>query len=521
MSEGPRNCPLPFEGADDVFVELRRWMTSRVDQQPASLDGAAGGLSIPSGSALLIARSGEPIGGLYEATHPNRMSPPFDQEHANARLARGGGAGGTVDSRRMSEVEHYPTTERRPREGLGFGNNSRLARGGLDDESDDDGERSDASSAASYSSLDGDQYDLSSKPSRPAPSDTTTDTRPTAIASRAHFHSSIFKPIPLAFPPRRTAPNPDPTTDDPLFWVLRAGADSGRNPAFNDLHTSHGHPRYILHRVPHTLFDEKTWTGLRVTGKLTRILHGTWYGRQAVWVGLVVTHSDGEVYQTQVTVDVACGGEVEAKDLPDYFEDPVPFQPHFVRAAPRRHYGSADAVERSDEAGLEGDVSAPTPGGKIGVKGSVKRTTNIALEKRQAITSTIPSPSCTSGDSAVSSETVRSLKAEQNEVTKDGVYEEMPMGMIIVTQGRPLVLSLQVEPKQKVKFRPPTAGSYRRSAPVIIDSKDWKGDGLPDHVPTALEDWAKAGVWAQLVRYPEDFTSVSSPWPGLLMRATC
>lgn len=87
------------------------------------------------------------------------------------------------------------------------------------------------------------------------------------------------------------------------------------------------------------------------------------------------------------------------------------------------------------------------------MKGSVKRITNIALEKRQAIASTISSPSCTSGDSAVSSETVRSLKAEQNEVTKDGVYEEMPMGMIIVTQGRPLVLSLQAESQVSAPHR--------------------------------------------------------------------
>lgn len=95
-------------------------------------------------------------------------------------------------------------------------------------------------------------------------------------------------------------------------------------------------------------------------------------------------------------------------------------------------------------------------------------------------------------------------------MTKDGVYDELPMGIVLETRGKPVVLTVDVEPKQKVfdsTFRY-VAAKYFWGVPVYINHIDYVGDGLPDVLTREIDQWDHS-VWKTLVNYSVDYETVS------------
>jgi hypothetical protein len=147
---------------------------------------------------------------------------------------------------------------------------------------------------------------------------------------------------------------------------------------------------------------------------------------------------------------------------------------------------------------LEGKLAGPSAITGSGITGSVKKTTSSALQKRQVIRS------YASSEAGQSTKTILTLKAKENEVTKDGVYDELPMGMIIDTRNKPVVLTAKVTPRQGVsnKVLKHRSGKYSYSAPVCIDTGDWVGDGLTAGL---TREWSNGtirsgGVWWDMAR---------------------
>lgn len=177
----------------------------------------------------------------------------------------------------------------------------------------------------------------------------------------------------------------DLSPDDPLYWVLSAGLTRARDSDLTELEFAKGPPPYLMRQVPHTVYDERKRSGLRITVDVTRVINGTWYGRKAVYVGLQVAHTERKVPSTKIRVDVATGGLGDI-DADTFFADPSAHQPVIVRIAPKKHYGSANPVDQSTEVGLEGRIAPPSPAGNTGITANINRTSNITLEKRQVIT---------------------------------------------------------------------------------------------------------------------------------------
>jgi hypothetical protein len=257
----------------------------------------------------------------------------------------------------------------------------------------------------------------------------------------------------------------------------------------------------MIKHVPYTAHDERKRSGLRVTVDVTRVIHGTYYGRTAVFVGLTVAHMDRKVPQTKVRIDVSPGG-LGNVEYDDYVQDPSIHQPIIVRFAPKKHYGAATSVDKSQEIGGEGKLAAPAPISGSGITASVKRTTSYALEKRQIITAH------TSSEARQSTKTILELEALENSVTNDGIYDQLPLGIIIESRNKPIVLTVDVEPKQSVfnsTFRY-VASSYHYTVPVYIDKEDWGADGLPEGCTREMEKWDNT-IWRELVSYSEESVS--------------
>lgn len=292
--------------------------------------------------------------------------------------------------------------------------------------------------------------------------------------------------------------------DDPLYWVVAARQSRSRDSDVTDLELQQQPLQYIIAQVPKTLHDEQKRSGLRVTVDITRVINGTWYGRDAVYIGLVVNHFERKVPSTKIKIEVATGGlgDVSAEV---YMKDPTPHQPTIVRIAPKKHYGSAIPVDQSTEVGIEGNVAPMSPvGGGLGLKGSLARTTNVSLERRQTIVGNSLS------EPRQSIKTIFQIDAIENDVTKDGVYSELPVGMIIETKGKPIVVTVDVEPKQKVfdsTFRY-VATKYFWNVPIYLDAKDWGLDGLPADLTREMSLW-DSDIQKKLINYSVDYETVS------------
>jgi hypothetical protein len=261
---------------------------------------------------------------------------------------------------------------------------------------------------------------------------------------------------------------------------------------------------WSITEVPHLIHDEQKRSGLRTTIEITRVINGTWHGRSAVFIGLTVSHTERLIHQTTVRIDVSAGGFGDV--APDnYFDDLDTHQPIIAQFAPKKHYGAATDVDQSREVNLEGKLAGPSVITGSGITGSVKKSTSFALQRRQVIRT------YASSEAGQSTKTILTLKAKENKVTRDGVYDELPMGIIIDTRNKPVVLTAKVTPRQGVsnKVLKHRSGKYCYSAPVCIDTEDWVGDGLPAGLTREMEQWDDT-VWRSLVEYGEDYESVST-----------
>jgi hypothetical protein len=327
---------------------------------------------------------------------------------------------------------------------------------------------------------------------------------PLSTSSKIRTYAKPFNRLVQRF---NTQPTYEPTwldtnPDQPIQWVIEAGLRA-RWSDLVDVNILRRDQAYLIRHVPHTVHDEQKRSGLRVTVDVTRVIHGTYFTRPSVFVGLVVSHMNRKVPQTKIRVDVSTGG---LGDLThdEYLADPSIHQPVIVKFAPKKHYGDATSVDKSQDIGLEGKVSGPSTITNTGVTATVNRSTSYSLKERHCITTH------TSSEARKGTKTILELEALENTITKDGVYDQLAMGMIIETRSKPVILTFDVSPTQGVfnkTFRYVTPSDFY-TVPVYIDGQDWGLDGMPDGWTREMGDW-DTRIWRHLVKYDEEYESVS------------
>jgi hypothetical protein len=294
----------------------------------------------------------------------------------------------------------------------------------------------------------------------------------------------------------------DTTPSQPIHWVIEAGLRA-RWSDLVDVDILRRDQAYLIRHVPHTVHDEQKRSGLRVTLDITRVIHGTYFTRPSVFVGLVVSHMNRKVPQTKIRVDVSTGG-LGNLSHDEYLADPSIHQPVIVKFAPKKHYGDATSVDKSQDIGIEGKVSGPSTITNTGVTATVNRSTSYSLKERHCITTH------TSSEARKGIKTILELEALENTITKDGIYDQLARGMIIETRSKPVILTFDVSPTQGVfnkTFRYVTPSDFY-TVPVYIDGQDWGLDGMPDGWTREMGDW-DTRIWRHLVKYDEEYESVS------------
>lgn len=295
--------------------------------------------------------------------------------------------------------------------------------------------------------------------------------------------------------------------DSPMYWIAASGfSPPGSLPdLLRDDYDAH-RPPFFLRRVPKPIYKQRRRSGLEVAVNVTRVINGTFMGRDAVFVGLSVEHHVRKAKATRVTVRLATGGLGQNLTFDHYKRFPGGTEPSISQFAPKRHSGSPSAIDRSSEVGFEGGFSPglPTVGG-ANLAASVARTTSTSLERRHTIRA------WTAGGAQSSALIVFTLVARENPVTQDGIYDQLPIGLVIETQSRPVLLSVTVEPDEGAFNN--LASGKPWSTPVYIDKTDWLGFGLPRKLSRKMDEW-RQDVWAQLVDYPEEYASVSRLFSG-------
>jgi hypothetical protein len=251
----------------------------------------------------------------------------------------------------------------------------------------------------------------------------------------------------------------------------------------------------LIKHVPHKLFDETKRSGLRVTGSITKVIHGTYYERPSLFVGYDISHNHRKVPETKVRLNVFTGGRLNSAASPIQ-------QPFIDAFAPEKHNGEATPVDKGKSYTFGGKVGPPSAIMDAGLDASTNRSTSFTLNKRHTITAH------TSSIAGEKFKTVLELEAKENSGTEDGVYDRIPMGTIIVTRGNPVVITLDIIPTQHKtdKLRLGPKGFY--AAPVWIGKGDWGLDGMPEGWTRKMEDW-DTNMWKHLVKYHVEGQTVS------------
>jgi hypothetical protein len=256
----------------------------------------------------------------------------------------------------------------------------------------------------------------------------------------------------------------------------------------------------MIKHVPYRMFDKKKRSGLRVSGRITKVIHGTHYGCKSVFIGYNISHTGSKASETKVTLTVSTGGLFNVTNEA-YEAKPSDHQPFIVEFAPKEHYGAPTPVNKARAYTFGGKLSGPST--DSGLNGSTTSSTDYALHERHTImghTSSIgPKENLM---------TVLQLEAKENPITEVGVYHQFPVGMITVTRGRPVVVTLDISSTQNKKDNMGIGKKSFYAVPVWIGHQDWGLDGMPQGWTREMSGWDN-DMWKHLVEYNVEGETVS------------
>jgi hypothetical protein len=259
----------------------------------------------------------------------------------------------------------------------------------------------------------------------------------------------------------------------------------------------------MIKHVPYRMFDKKKRSGLRVSGHITKVIHGTYYDRPSVFIGYDISHTGRKAPKTKVRLNVSTGGLFDVTNEA-YTAKPSDHQPFTVEFAPKEHYGEATPVDKAKAYTVGAKLSGPSTITNSGLDGSATLSTGYALHERHTIMS-----HTSSIDPKENLKTVLKLEAKENPITEGGVYQQFAVGMIIETRGKPVVVTLDITPTQnkKDKVKPGKRSFY--AVPVWIGDKDRGLDGMPEGWTREMSGWDN-DMWKHLVKYNVEGETVSS-----------
>jgi len=250
------------------------------------------------------------------------------------------------------------------------------------------------------------------------------------------------------------------------------------------------------------MFDKKKRSGLRVSGHINKVIHGTYYGSASVFIGYNISHTGRQASKTAVRLNVSTGGLFDVTNEV-YEANPSDHQPFIVEYAPKKHYGEVTPVDKTIEYTVGAKLSASPTVAKAGVDGSTTSSTGYALHERHTImghTSSI--------DPKENLKTVLKLEAKENPITEGGVYHEFAVGMIIETRGKPVVVTLDIHPTQNKEHKLKLGRKRFYASPVWIGHEDWGLDKVPKGWTKEMEGW-EDDMWKHLVKYDVEGETVS------------
>lgn len=296
---------------------------------------------------------------------------------------------------------------------------------------------------------------------------------------------------------------PDYTPQDPEYWIGTAGTRF-REVGPDDPTIEFGTSPHFIQGVPHAMHDVAKTSKLTITVNINRVIHGLWQGESAVFIGLTVSHHQTRVIETDVTLKVATGGLGDLS-MEQYQSSRAMEEPVIRQFAPKTHYGVATSVNQSTTLGVSANLAPTTPIGSVGnLSGSASRTTEQVKDQRQVVTG------YTSSEKRESNRTIFNLNALENASDASGIYTDLPIGLVIETRGKPVVLAVDV------KSRLPSSNQFSwfrdkrpLSVPVYVDGKEWLGESVRQPIPEEISEW-DPGLWRRLVDYSGFADNVSA-----------